>query len=132
VIAVQPIENNKPRGSGTCIVIRAGGSVGKNSAYSWVQLDERALIGYEDDRVDHQLGAAPTGSEYCIQIGERLPRLVRERCAGGFTTRGFDARLARDEEEATSADGLGIRPDLRRAGPIRSRPDGSSIVLLRG
>ena len=31
-IAVHPIEISKPRGSGTCIVIRAGGSLGKNSA----------------------------------------------------------------------------------------------------
>jgi hypothetical protein len=43
----------------------------------------RALISYKDDRADHQLGAAPTGSEYGLQIGERLPRLVRERGAGG-------------------------------------------------
>jgi hypothetical protein len=31
-IAEHPIEISKPRGSGTCIVIRAGGSPGKNSA----------------------------------------------------------------------------------------------------
>jgi hypothetical protein len=93
VIAVQPIEINSPRGSGTCIVIRAGGSFGKNAAYSSFSFRERALVSHEDGRVDNQRWAAPTGAEDSVQVGEGLPRLLREGCASGLAGRGIDTRL---------------------------------------
>jgi hypothetical protein len=79
-----------------------------------VQFGERVLVAQKDDRVDHQRKAAPAGSKYSVQIGERLPRLIRERVTGRLTGRGINARLPRNEEEPSSADGVGIRADLGR------------------
>ena len=96
--ATQPIEISSPFGSGTCIVIRGGGSVGKASPKTSLTTPELADVGHEDGGVHHQFRAAAAGAQHGLDVAHRLARLRGERIARQLAGLGIDAALAGDVE----------------------------------
>jgi hypothetical protein len=82
---------SRPSGSGTCIIILAGGSTGNVLGEDLVDDREIGHVGKEHRRVATSSGRLPPRRSTNSRLLHRLPRLVAKRGTRGLARLGVDA-----------------------------------------